>query len=55
MRQADLCGRQQRRYRVQTTDSNHDQPIAPKRVSEKWFVVPDRDPRGVKKFRTVEE
>ena len=29
MRQADLCGRQQRRYRAQTTDSNHDQPIAP--------------------------
>ena len=26
-----------------------------KRVSEKWFVVPDRDPRGVKKFRKVEE
>jgi putative transposase len=24
-----LCGRQQRRYRVQTTDSNHDHPIAP--------------------------
>lgn len=29
MRQEGLCGRQQRRYRVKTTDSNHDQPIAP--------------------------
>jgi len=29
---AGLYGRQQRRYRVQTTDSNHDQPIAPNRL-----------------------
>jgi transposase InsO family protein len=29
MKQGNLCGRQQGRYRVQTTDSNHDQPIAP--------------------------
>ena len=29
MRTAGLCGRQQGRYRVQTTDSNHDHPIAP--------------------------
>jgi hypothetical protein len=29
MREADLCGRPKGRYRVQTTDSNHDQPIAP--------------------------
>jgi len=29
MREADLCGRQKGRYRVQTTDSNHAQPIAP--------------------------
>jgi len=29
MRQHGLCGRQKRRYRPQTTDSNHDQPIAP--------------------------
>jgi len=34
MRQAQLCGRQQRRYRVQTTDSNHDQPIAPNRLAQ---------------------
>jgi transposase InsO family protein len=29
-----LCGRQKGRYRVQTTDSNHDQPIAPNRLAE---------------------
>jgi len=29
MRTAGLCGRQKSRYRVQTTDSNHDHPIAP--------------------------
>jgi transposase InsO family protein len=29
MRAAGLCGRQKGRYRVQTTDSHHDQPIAP--------------------------
>ena len=34
MQQAELCGRQQRRYRVQTTDSNHDQPIAPNRLAQ---------------------
>jgi putative transposase len=34
MRQEDLCGRQKGRYRVQTTDSNHDQPIAPNRLAE---------------------
>jgi transposase InsO family protein len=28
MREEGLCGRQPGRYRVQTTDSNHDQPIA---------------------------
>ena len=28
MKQERLCGRQKRRYRVQTTDSNHDHPIA---------------------------
>src|SRR5882757_9905983 len=27
MKQEGLCGRQKRRYRVQTTDSNHDQSI----------------------------
>jgi len=34
MQQADLCGRQKGRYRVQTTDSNHDQPIAPNRLAD---------------------
>src|SRR4051812_12853341 len=29
MKQEGLCGRQKRRYRVQTTQSNHNQPIAP--------------------------
>jgi putative transposase len=33
--QADgLCGRQRGRYRVLTTDSNHDHPIAPNRLAE---------------------
>jgi transposase InsO family protein len=34
MRQADLCGRQKARYRVQTTDSHHDQPIAPNLMAQ---------------------
>lgn len=34
MREADLCGRPKRRFRVRTTDSNHDQPIAPNRLAE---------------------
>jgi len=34
MREANLCGRQRRRYRVRTTDSNHDQPIAPNRLAQ---------------------
>ena len=34
MQQAGLCGRQKGRYRVQTTDSNHDQPIAPNRLAQ---------------------
>jgi putative transposase len=33
MRQAGLCGRQKRRYRVRTTDSRHDQPIAPNQLA----------------------
>ena len=33
MRTAGLCGRQKGRYRVQTTDSNHDHPIAPNRLA----------------------
>jgi hypothetical protein len=35
MKQQDLCGRQKARYRVQTTDSNHDQPVAPNRPSRR--------------------
>jgi putative transposase len=34
MRQGGLVGRQKRRYRVRTTDSNHDQPIAPNRLAQ---------------------
>lgn len=34
MKQEGLCGRQKRRYRVQTTQSNHNQPIAPNRLAE---------------------
>jgi len=34
MKQEGLCGRQKARYRVQTTDSNHDEPIAPNRLGE---------------------
>jgi len=33
MRDQGLCGRQRGRYRVQTTDSNHDHPIAPNRLA----------------------
>jgi len=34
MQEEGLCGRPQRRYRVQTTDSNHDEPIAANRLAE---------------------
>ena len=34
MKERGLCGRQKGRYRVQTTDSNHDQPIAPNRLAQ---------------------
>ena len=34
MRRESLCGRQKIRYRVQTTDSNHHEPIAPNRLME---------------------
>jgi putative transposase len=34
MKLKGLCGRQKSRYRVQTTDSNHNQPIAPNRLAE---------------------
>src|SRR6185369_13663379 len=33
MRQAGICGRQKRRYRVRTTDSRHEHPIAPNRLA----------------------
>jgi transposase InsO family protein len=33
MRAQGLCGRQKGRYRVRTTDSQHDQPIAPNRLA----------------------
>jgi putative transposase len=32
MREQRICGRQRRRYRPRTTDSNHDHPIAPNRL-----------------------
>jgi transposase InsO family protein len=34
MKEKGLCGRQKGRYRLQTTDSNHDQPIAPNHLAE---------------------
>jgi putative transposase len=34
MHQQALVGQQRRRYHVQTTDSNHDQPIAPNRLAD---------------------
>lgn len=34
MREQGLWGRPKRRFRVSTTDSNHDQPIAPNRLAE---------------------
>jgi putative transposase len=34
MRQQHLCGRAKPRFRVQTTDSNHDQPVAPNRLAQ---------------------
>jgi putative transposase len=34
MREQKLCGRQRRRYRPRTTDSNHDNPIAPNRLTD---------------------
>lgn len=33
MREASICGRQKRRYKVVTTDSKHEHPIAPNRLS----------------------
>lgn len=40
MREQELYGRQKKRYRVQTTDSRHDEPIAPNRLME--APVPSR-------------
>jgi transposase InsO family protein len=34
MKQQGLCGRKRGRYRLQTTDSNHDEPIAPNRLAQ---------------------
>jgi putative transposase len=34
MRAEGICGRPKKRYRVRTTDSHHDQPIAPNRLAE---------------------
>jgi transposase InsO family protein len=34
MKEDGLCGRQKGRHRVQTTDSNHDEPIAPNRLAQ---------------------
>jgi len=34
MKEKGLSGRQKGRYRVQTTDSNHDEPIAPNRLAQ---------------------
>ena len=34
MQEEGLCGRQKGRYRVPTTDSNHDEPIAPNRLAQ---------------------
>lgn len=34
MSQEGICGRQKKRYRVVTTDSNHNQPIAPNRLAQ---------------------
>ncbi len=35
MRQQGLCGRAKGRFRIPTTDSNHDQPIAPNRLADR--------------------
>lgn len=34
MRQQGICGRQKRRFRVRTTDSNHQEPVAPNRLAK---------------------
>jgi transposase InsO family protein len=42
MRQQSLCGRQRKRYRVMTTDSRHDEPIAPNRLSQIEASAPNQ-------------
>ena len=43
MKEAGLLGRQKRRYRTCTTDTNHDQPIAPNRLSDNPVIkAPDK-------------
>jgi transposase InsO family protein len=43
MRQQALCGRQKRRYRVVTTDSRHDHPIAPNHLAQTpWPTGPNQ-------------
>lgn len=32
MREQNICGRQKKRFRIRTTDSHHDEPIAPNRL-----------------------
>jgi transposase InsO family protein len=34
MREQGICGRQRKRYRVVTTESNHNRPIAPNRLAQ---------------------
>jgi len=40
MREVGIIGRTKRRYRVRTTDSNHDQPIAPNLLRD--MPLPER-------------
>ena len=42
MREQGLRGRQQKRFRVVTTDSNHDHPIAPNRLKELQITAPNQ-------------
>lgn len=44
MRAQQICGRPKRRFRPQTTQSTHDQPIAPNRLAER---TPPRGPNEV--------
>jgi len=43
MREQGLCGRQKKRYRVVTTNSKHDEPIAPNRLAE--MPLPEKPDR----------